>query len=91
MPNASYNINTDGSMAAASVQEVEDTYYQSILEQLFSYEDYLKFIDMYIKLQQTEQEEVKAEQEKEEDKQNDSYHAYQGLRYTPVVMNLLGQ
>ena len=68
VPNASYNINTDGSMAAASVQEVEDTYYQSILEQLFSYEDYLKFIDMYIKLQQAEQEEVKAEQEKEEDK-----------------------
>ena len=73
VPNASYNINTDGSMAAASVQEVEDTYYQSILEQLFSYEDYLKFIDMYIKLQQAEQEEVKAEQEKEEDKQNDAY------------------
>ncbi len=91
VPNASYNINTDGSMAAASVQEVEDTYYQSILEQLFSYEDYLKFIDMYIKLQQAEQEEVKAEQEKEEDKQNDAYYAYQGLHYTPVVMNLLGQ
>lgn len=91
VPNASYNINTDGSMVAASVQEVEDTYYQSILEQLFSYEDYLKFIDMYIKLQQAEQEEVKTEQEKEEDKQNDSYHAYQGLHYTPVVMNLLGQ
>lgn len=94
VPNASYSINTDGNVAAASVQEVEDTYYQSILEQLFSYEDYLKFIDMYIKLQQAEQEQVKQEQEREEnkqDKQDDSYYAYQELHYTPAVMNLLGQ
>lgn len=90
VPGVSYSIHTDGNMTAASVQEAEDTYYQSILEQLFSYEDYLKFIDLYIKLQQAEQEEVKAEQQNE-DKQNEAYHSYQGLHYTPVVMNLLGQ
>ncbi len=91
VPNASYSLNTDGSVAAASVQEVEDSYYQSILEQLFSYEEYLKFIDMYMKLQEAEQKEIKQEQEQSEGKKEDSYYAYQGLRYSPTVMNLLGQ
>ena len=65
VPNASYSINADGSISAASVQEVEDSYYQSILEQLFSYEEYLKFIDMYMKLQEAQQEEIKEEQKQE--------------------------
>ena len=67
VPNASYNINADGSISAASVQEVEDSYYQSILEQLFSYEEYLKFIDMYMKLQEAQQEEIKEEQKQGEE------------------------
>lgn len=91
VPSASYRITGDGSVAAASVQEVEDSYYQSILEQLFSYEEYLKFIDMYMKLQEAEQKEIKQEQEQSEGKKEDSYYAYQGLRYSPTVMNLLGQ
>lgn len=91
VPNASYSIGTDGSVAAASVQEVEDSYYQSILEQLFSYEEYLKFIDMYMKLQEAEQKEIKQEQEQSEKKDDGSYYAYQELRYSPTVMNLLGQ
>lgn len=91
VPSASYRINADGSVAAASVQEVEDSYYQSILEQLFSYEEYLKFIDMYMKLQEAEKKEIKQEQEQSEGKKEDSYYAYQGLRYSPTVMNLLGQ
>lgn len=91
VPNASYSINGDGSVAAASVQEVEDSYYQSILDQLFSYEEYLKFIDMYMKLQEAEQKEIKQEQQENEEKKDDSYYAFQELRYSPTVMNLLGQ
>lgn len=91
VPNASYHVGAEGGVVAASVQEAEDTYYQSILEQLFSYEEYLRFIDLYMKLQEAEQQEVKEEQEKQADKENDSYYAYQELRYTPAVMNLLGQ
>ena len=91
VPNASYSINADGSVAAASVQEVEDSYYQSILEQLFSYEEYLKFIDMYMKLQEAEQKEIKQEQQENEEKKDGSYYAFQELRYSPTVMNLLGQ
>lgn len=94
VPNASYNISTgtDGStIAAASVQEVEDSYYQSILEQLFSYEDYLKFIDMYMKLQEAEQKEIKEEQKQSQDKKGESYYAYQELHYSPIVMSLLGK
>ena len=91
VPDASYRVNADGSLAAASVQEVEDSYYQSILEQLFSYEEYLKFIDMYMKLQEAQQQEIKEEQEQGEKQKDDSYYAYQELHYTPAVMNLLGQ
>lgn len=69
---------------------MEDSYYQNILEQLFSYEDYLQFIDLYTKIQEAQQEKVKEEQEKQEQEQQDSYYAYQELRYSPAVMNLLG-
>ena len=73
------------------MQEVEDSYYRSILEQLFSYEDYLKFIDMYTKIQEAQQRQVEEEQEKQEEKQSDSFLAYQELKYSPVAMNLFGQ
>ncbi len=84
VPGGSYSISAAGQ--GASVQEVEDSYYQSILDQLFSYEDYLQFIDLYSKIQEAQQEQEKQEQEK----QDDSYYAYQEMRYSPAVMNLLG-
>ena len=76
-------------MAAASVEEAEESYYQGILEQLFSYEDYLKFIDLYTKIQEAQQEKAEEEEEKQQE-QSDSYRAYQDLSYNPVAMNLLG-
>lgn len=89
VPGGSYSISAAGQ--GASVQEVEDSYYQSVLDQLFSYEDYLQFIDLYSKIQEAQQEQLKQEQEKQEqEKQDDSYYAYQEMRYSPAVMNLLG-
>ncbi len=92
VPEGSYSVNAAGVAAegGASVQKMEDSYYQNILEQLFSYEDYLQFIDLYTKIQEAQQEKVKEEQEKQEQEQQDSYYAYQELRYSPAVMNLLG-
>ena len=52
---------TEGDIQAATVKEATEKYYQSILEQLFSYEDYLKFIDMYTKIQESQQEKEKEE------------------------------
>ncbi len=90
VPGGSYSVSAAGQGGmGASVQEVEDNYYQSILEQLFSYEDYLQFIDLYSKIQEAQQEQLKEEQEKQE-KQDGSYYAYQEMRYSPAVMNLLG-
>ncbi|MCI9083924.1 MAG: lytic transglycosylase domain-containing protein [Lachnospiraceae bacterium] len=91
IPGVSYSVNAAGvAQGGASVQKKEDSYYQNILEQLFSYEDYLQFIDMYTKIQETEAEKFKEEQEKQEEDQKDPYYAYQELRYSPAVMNLLG-
>lgn len=94
-PNTSYSINAgaaggSGNVAAASVEEAEESYYQSILEQLFSYEDYLKFIDLYTKIQEAQQEKAEEEEQKQQQEQNDSWRAYQDLSYNPVAMNLLG-
>ena len=91
VPNTSYTSYTvnNGSVAAASVQEVEDTYYQGILDQLFSYEDYLLFIDMYTKLQEAQQEKQKEEEEQKRE-ESDSYHAYREIKYSPAVINLIG-
>ncbi|EOT27113.1 hypothetical protein C805_01220 [Eubacterium sp. 14-2] len=92
-PNASYSVNAGtaggSNVAAASVEEAEESYYQGILEQLFSYEDYLKFIDLYTKIQEAQQEKAEEEEEKQQE-QSDSYRAYQDLSYNPVAMNLLG-
>lgn len=97
-PNDSYAVNgaaagntgaNTGTVAAASVEEAEDNYFQDILEQLFSYEEYLHFIDLYTKIQEAQQE--REEKEKQQDGQrSDSYLAYQELRYTPASINLLG-
>lgn len=91
VPGISYSVNAAGvSQSGAPVQKKEDSYYQNILEQLFSYEDYLEFIDMYTKIQEAQQEKLKEEQEKQEQDQQDSFYAYQELKYSPAVMNLLG-
>lgn len=75
-------------VAAASVEEAEDNYYQEILEQLFSYDDYLRFIDLYMKIQEAEQEK---EQEEEENQSNslDSYYSYQEIKYNPAVLGIM--
>lgn len=95
VPNASYSVNGNTSVngstdknavAAASVEEAQDRLYNDILEQLFSYKDYLRFIDLYTKLQEAEKE--KEEEEKNQPK--DSFYAFQEIKYNPAVMNLLG-
>lgn len=73
---------------AASVEEAEDNYYRDILEQLFSYEDYLKFVDMYTKLQEA-QREKEEEQQEEQKNQSDSFYSYQEIKYNPAVIGIM--
>lgn len=96
-PNATYaveksnhtdSIHTDN-IRAASLEEAEDNFYQDILDQIFSYEEYLRFIDLYTKLQEAQQEKEKEEQEQQKEK-SEAYYNYQAIRYSPAVMNLLG-
>ena len=98
-PDASYTVNASAGASsaqdtadagyntmAASVEEAEDNYYHDILEHLFSYEDYLRFIELYTKMQEAQAE--KEEDEKEQ--KSDSYYAYQGFKYNPISLNLTG-
>ncbi len=96
VPDASYPVGGAGGEAfpsgaatlAASVQEARDNYYQGILDQLFSYEEYLHFIDLYTKLQEAQQEKEKEEEEQQRE-ESDSYQAYKDIRYSPAVIHLL--
>lgn len=77
VPNVSYNV--PGTH--------EDTYYESVLDQLFSYEDYLKFLELYLDVQDTQNE--KAKEEEEEGKKSDSYYSYQEIKYSPAIQSLI--
>lgn len=107
VPDVCYSINTasiDGTAdvgnpistdfaTAASITEAQDNYLQDILDQLFSYEEYLHFIDLYTKMQEAEQHKVEKEQQQQqgkEEQRSDAYFAYQELRYSPIAINLIG-
>lgn len=77
-----------GSLAAASVEEAEDNYFKDILEQLFSYDDYLRFVEMYTKLQESEREKEQKEEEKQVNT-SDSYYSYQEIKYNPAVLGII--
>lgn len=66
----------------------EDTYYENILNELFSYEDYLDFLDLYMDIHNAQEQKEKEEAEKGE--KSDSYYSYQEIKYNPAVLNLIG-
>lgn len=68
----------------------EDTRLQDVLDQLFSYEDYLKFIKLYVD-QLVSVSESNAKNETDEQTTDSSNYAYQNIHYNPAVMNLLTQ
>lgn len=79
-----------GTITAASVEEAEDNYFKEIMNRLFSYEDYLRFVELYTKVQQEQQE--KDEEEEKEKKQaglSDSYYSYQEIKYNPAVLGII--
>lgn len=91
LPDAFYSvaggIGKDGIAMAASLEEAEEGYYHDILERLFSYEDYLKFVDLYMKVQEAQEDKEKKEDQEQEQK-SESYDAYKRLQYNPAVINL---
>lgn len=77
-------------VTAASVEEAEDNYYKDLLEQLFSYDDYLRFIEIYTKLQAVQREKEK-EQQEEQKNQSDSFYSYQEIKYNPAVLGIINR
>lgn len=77
-----------GILAAASVEEAEDNYFKDVLNQLFSYEDYLRFVEMYTKVQES-QREKEQEEEKKQAGISDSYYSYQEIKYNPAVLGII--
>ncbi|MEY8390365.1 lytic transglycosylase domain-containing protein [Lachnospiraceae bacterium] len=90
VPGLSCSVNAAGLVLEKPVQRLEESYYENVLEQLFSYDDYLQFIDLYSKIEEAQQEQLKEELENQEEEQKDSFYAYQELRYSPAAMKLLG-
>lgn len=96
VPNVSYNTptavpaDTSASVPSATPlpvqdEEKEQSYFESVMNEIFSYEDYLKFLERYLDMRSLQEEQEKElEQEKAE-----SLQAYQEIRYTPAIMQLL--
>ena len=78
----------DSTVYAASVEEAEDNYFKDVLNQLFSYEDYLRFVDLYTKVQAAQREKEKEEQAKQPETR-DSYYSYQEIKYNPAVLGII--
>lgn len=77
-----------GILAAASVEEAEDNYFKGALNQLFSYDDYLRFIELYTKVQQAQREKEQEEEQKQAGI-SDSYYSYQEIKYNPAVLGII--
>lgn len=67
----------------------EDSYYENVLARIFSYQDYIDFLEIYLNTRSREEEEAKAK-ERQEQQEDKTRYAYQEIRYNPVVLSLLG-
>lgn len=68
----------------------KDTRLQDILDQLFSYEDYLKFLKIYVDQLISVKDSVTGYDTEDQNTDSaDSLHSYQNIRYNPAIMNLL--
>lgn len=74
------------------LEEIQDTPVEDILNQLFSYEDYLRFLELFLE-QLTENEDSVTGNTSETESENstDTIYSYQNIRYNPAVMNLMTQ
>lgn len=70
----------------------EDTYVEDILEQIFSYEDYMRFLEMFLEQMTATKNALTGydSRQREEDESNALY-SYQNINYNPAVMNLMNQ
>lgn len=77
---------------AEGLEEIQDTRVEDILNQLFSYEDYLRFLELFLE-QLTENENTVTGYVSEDEREDsaDSIYAYQNIRYNPAVVNLMTQ
>ncbi|GHU40140.1 hypothetical protein FACS1894111_00280 [Clostridia bacterium] len=71
--------------AATPIPTIEKDAYDTLVDKLFSYDDYLKFLDLYLKSQELEKNKAQKEQNNEDEKKL----AYQDIKYSPTVLNLI--
>lgn len=88
-PNVSYSVSGTRTVTNTPVvsDPPKDSHYENSLNELFSYDDYMRFLELYMKIQDSQNEEEKEAQENTEKK--DSYYSYQEIKYNPAVLNLM--
>ena len=70
--------------AATPIPTVEKDAYETLVDKLFSYDDYLRFLDLYLKSQEMEKNKVQ-----KEEAESGKKLAYQDIKYSPTVLNLI--
>jgi len=70
----------------------EDERIQDILDQLFSYEDYMRFLDMFLEQMTANKNSTTGFSSNNQDTDSaNSLYSLQNIRYNPAVVNLLNQ
>lgn len=72
--------------------EAETASFQDILEEIFSYEDYMRFLDLYLEqLTENKNSLTGADSRHNDEDTADNLYSLRNIRYNPAVVNLLNQ
>lgn len=86
VPNAAYPTNSVTKVPVTV--EAAETPTESVIDQLFSYDDYLDFLELYSKVQTVQDEQKKEDEEKKKEDTSSSF-SYQDIKYNPAIINLI--
>lgn len=84
---ATNNVSTENTSSSITAAE-EETYYEKLMNQIFSYDDYLRFLDLYLKIQELEKSKENDQEDKKQEETNAQF-AFQQIKYNPTILNLL--
>ncbi|MCI8327870.1 MAG: hypothetical protein HFI37_08895, partial [Lachnospiraceae bacterium] len=71
---------------------VEEMTVQDILDEIFSYEDYMRFLELFLKqLTAVKDSTTGYTTEHEHEDSIDNIYSYQNIQYNPAVLNLMNQ
>lgn len=79
-------LSVNNSASNTTNSDTTDSASDAALDRVFSYDDYLKFLDIYLKDIQTDSDTNDKEKEEENNKALTNYYAYQGIQFQNTAL-----